>query len=124
MEANNWISLIVGIIVLALGGLPLLNQFAGISFGAFLVGYQAILFSWVLAIVGLYVVIDAFMEGGEVLTWITAIIGFLILTVGALNALASVGITLLTLAFIPTVVYWVLLVVEAILLIIAGFAAE
>jgi hypothetical protein len=121
MYTKNVIAIIFGLIVFVLGVIPLLNFFKITSFGSGIVGFYSVLLSWILAIVGIYLIVDSFMEE-YFWKWVTGIIGFVIMTIGVLKSLSMIGIQLVSLSFIPPVGYYALLTIEGILLFIAGLA--
>jgi uncharacterized membrane protein len=123
-EPKGWMSLILGVVLLALGIIPLLNQFGVIQFGlpGILTTLIPSILAYIFAIAGLVLAVDAFMED-DTLRIVSLIVGVLILAAGVisiLNAFQVIGFTVPLLD--NPVVYNIIFVVEGIFLIIAAFA--
>lgn len=118
-------NLILGLIVLALGLIPLLNQFNVISWGlpGFMTGLITKIALYVIAGIGLWLLIDGLMEA-EGLKKITLIVGLVVLVLGLLPLLASFNvipaIPFLDFVLNP-VVFNVIFVVEGVLLLLAAW---
>lgn len=93
MSARKTISAILGLIFLALGAFPLLNEFGVISFTIPTIGGMIL---WVLAVIGgLFLLFDGFQEEQEMrraLAMPTFIVALVLLAVGLVPLLASFGI--------------------------------
>ena len=117
-------SLIVGIILLALGGIPLLANLGVIpNFppGA-LTGIIGSIALYLIAAGGLYMIIDAFLEGlDEPNGVVTLIVGLIIVAVGIINILNKFGILGFSVPFMNEMVYNILFVVEGLFLGIGAF---
>lgn len=124
MSARDWISFFAGVVLLIFGLIPLLNQFFKIS----IFGLHTIinklpleLFVWLVAIAGVYVLIDGLIEpAGHMLHTFLLITGFLFVIIGLIPILISFKI----LGFswpLTTVVYHIIITVEAVMLMTAGF---
>ena len=61
---RDTVSFFVGLVLLALGLIPLLSQFGVIGFTlpGFLTGLVGSIFIWIIAVAGAYIVIDGFIE--------------------------------------------------------------
>ena len=119
-EPKYWISLIVGLIVVALGGIPLLGALLPFSLPAFLIIPGNILL-WVAAVIGAYLLIDVFLSLDDTLMWLTAGVTVIILAIVVLKILGVIGIIGFTIPYISETVLRVLFVIEGAGLIIAGF---
>lgn len=129
-EAKDFLSGLVGLIVLLLGLLPVLEQFnifnlglsAALSSNAFLAAVP-----FVLAILGLYLAIESVIEltNSNHIGWLSFLIGVIVMIVGLLPALQNFGVGpgLFGLV-VPTLVYHIIFIVEGLFLIIAMFAME
>lgn len=122
-EAKGWWSVLVGILVLALGIIPFLNTLKVISFNipGFLQNAIGAFGIYILAAVGIYLLIDAFMED-DTIRAITLVVGGIIVVAGILSALFAFGVIGFQIPFLTYTVYNVIFVLEGILLIIAGVA--
>ena len=113
------ISIILGLLMIALGSLPLLNQFGILGLN---ISLPISVLTYILAGAGLFVLIDGFMEGFmETSGKITMLVGFLILIGGLLMVLGSFGVLPFTVPAVGIMVYNVLFIIEGILLLVAGF---
>ena len=85
--------LILGLIILAMGIFPLLNQFGFISFN---LPYTpaGIVLEIILAIGGVYLVIMGIMEDVDFMKWISIIAGIIVATIGIIPLLANFGINI------------------------------
>ena len=123
-EPKGWISMIVGIILLAIGLIPLLNGWGVLPFGlpGFLTGLLSGTVVYILAIGALYLIIDAFMEDvGDPIGMTTLIVGILIFALGIITLLNSFGVIGFSIPFLNEMIYNILFAIEGILLIIAAF---
>lgn len=122
-EAKGWLSVIGGLLLMALGGIPVLNQFNLLPFSlpAFMTGQLAQLLPFILAAAALWLVIDSFMEDGG-LRIVSVIIGLFILASGVLTILNKYAVIAFPLSFLTPFVFNVFFVVLGLFLIIAGFA--
>ena len=121
MGPRKIISLVLGIILLALGGIPL----AGIL-GVFDFTLPALpaMVLWILFIIGgVWLVVDGFMAGNfhPIVMWPSIIIGLAILALGILPLLASMGIIGFVLPDFGIMISAIIDVVAGLLLLIGGF---
>jgi len=126
MAWDGWksgLSFLLGVLLLYLGLVPLLQQFAVISVGlpAFISGVLPSAFAYLLAVGGLYLLIDAYEEWGEWYFWATAIVGLAALTAGVLVVLNGFGVIPFTVPFMTPMVYNVVFVIEGVLLMCGAF---
>ncbi|MFH1505529.1 MAG: hypothetical protein ABIE94_00895 [archaeon] len=114
---RSFLSLILGLIVLALGLIPFLNAMGVIGFGlpAFLTNAIAQSGIYVLAGVGFYLLIDGFMEEGPVQVG-SIIVALAIVAIGIVNIFLGYKIS-----FLGPMVYNVIFSVVGILLIIGAW---
>ena len=85
--------LILGLIILAMGIFPLLNQFGVISFN---LPYTpaGIVLEIILTIGGVYLFIMGIMEDVDFMKWVSIIAGIIVTTIGILPLLANFGINI------------------------------
>jgi hypothetical protein len=130
MEAKDWMSFLIGAVVAAFGALPILyNQF---KIGPAFLSFENIppvgIFAYVIAGIGLYLIINSFIEitNSNPIGWISFLIAILFLALGVLQVLARFGIlpSMFTLEFIKPLYYQIIFVIEGIFLMIACFAME
>ena len=117
MTSKDWISFLIGAIILALGLLPMIysnsaeKSFLSLSF------IPETFFPWILAIGGLYLIINAFIEitNSNIMGWISLLVGALILGFGLLPFLKGLLNSTMT---------HILLIIDGFFLMIAAFAME
>ena len=128
MSAKDWISFFVGLLVFALGLLPVLNRFnVGPSWFA-LSSIPVGILMYVVAAGGFYLAIDSVIEitNSNAIGWISFLIAAVITATGVLKVLGSKGIgpSWFALAFISGMVYNVVFIVLGLFLMVACFAME
>ena len=118
MEPKDWISGLVGLMILALGLLPLLNA-RGIGPVWFGLSLPVKLLSWVVVIGGFYLIINSFIEitNSNVVGWLSFLIAAVITVVGVLQVLGKIG-------WISGIVFNIIFIVVGFFLVIATFAME
>jgi hypothetical protein len=118
MEAKDWFSGLVGVIILALGALPLLNIFT-IGPDWFALNLPVKLLSWVVVIGGFYLIINSFIEitNSNVVGWASFFIAAAITILGVLQVLGKI-------TWISGIVFNIVFVIIGLFLIIATFAME
>lgn len=111
---------------MALGILPLLStlNIVSIAFDSW-VGKVAIIFAYLAAFAGIYLIIDSFHEIGSMapfIGWVTLIAGLLVFAFGLLTLLVSWNVFAWSWwPDIPPIFYYAVFILEGILLFIAGF---
>lgn len=122
-EPKGWLSALAGLLLIALGGIPILNSWNILPFGipGFMTTLLAQLFPFVLAVGALWLVIDSLMED-DALRVISLIIGLVVLAAGVLTILNKFAVIGFTVPFLTPFVYSLLFVVLGLFLIIAAFA--
>jgi len=118
MEPKDWISGLVGLVILCLGLFPLLNKF-GVGPGWFAFNLPVMLLSWVVVIGGFYLIINSFIEitNSNIVGWISFLIAAIITVLGVLQVLGKI-------TWISGMVFNVIFVIIGLFLIIATFAME
>jgi len=122
-EPKGWIALFVGLVVAALGVIPLLNQFGVIAFNLpeFILNIIPAIAIWLIAGVAFFLFIDSFMED-DAMRVISIIVALALLAVGVIQILFKFGVIGWGIPFLTDTVYLILFVVEGLFLIIAAFA--
>lgn len=123
-QGKNLLSLILGIILLALGLIPLLNTWGVIGFALpeFLVTIVSQIFIYLVAGGGLWLLVDGFHEGTHSTEGkVTMGVGFLVLLIGVINILQQFKVIPFGIPFLTPVVYSVIFTLEGILLVVAAF---
>ena len=117
-DPNEIVNMILGLILIILGALLTAANFKWLPFAlpSFLNNAVSMVLIYVLAAVGLWLIVDAFMEWGDWPTIPTLTVGLLVLAIGAINILSAFKVIGFSITFIPAVVYYVLFVVEGILM--------
>ncbi|MDD9953093.1 MAG: hypothetical protein OXR66_02050 [Candidatus Woesearchaeota archaeon] len=117
--ARHWISFFVGLLLGLFGLFNLLGKTAWLGP---LAGVTGSVLAYILAIGGLYVIIDSFFEftfhSGMGLT--TLLIGLVVFGLGLVNVLSGFGVLGFSVP-IPNLVYHMLFIVEGIFLMIGTF---
>ena len=118
MEVKDWISGLVGLVILSLGLLPLLNSL-GIGPAWFNFSLPVKLASWIVAIGGFYLIIDSFIEitNSNVIGWISFLVAAVITVLGILQVLGRIH-------WISGIVFNIIFIILGLFLMIATFAME
>lgn len=130
IEAKDWMSGLVGVIVLLAGLIPILERFTTLNLGVSnLLSSSAVLAAlpFILAILGFYLAIESVIEltNSNHIGWLSFLIGVAVMVIGILPALNSLGVGPgLFGVELPMIVYNVIFVVEGVFLMIAMFAME
>jgi hypothetical protein len=121
-EPKYWVSFIIGIFVVALGGIPILNGFGWIPFAlpGFLVITSRILL-WLVAAIGAYLIIDSFLCEDDTVMWISIFVAVVIFGIAAIQILNGMNIIPFGIPFLSMQVLRILFVIEGLGLIIAAF---
>ena len=118
MEVKDWISGLVGLVIFALGLLPLLNSM-GVGPGWFAFNLPVKLLSWVVVIGGFYLIINSFIEitNSNVVGWLSFFIAAVVTILGVLQVLGKI-------AWISGIVFNIVFIVVGFFLVVATFAME
>ena len=124
-DAKHWISLVVGLLVLALGLVPLLFGFGLLPFSLpeFLTTLIASVAAYLIAGFGLYLLIDGFLEDYTIRI-VSVVVALLVIVVGIVQILFSFGIFGFSIPFFNDLFYNIIFTIEGIFLIIASFAMQ
>ena len=127
LDANDIASFFVGFVLMAVGILPILNQF-GIGPAFFALDFLHIdILIWVLAVMALYLVYDSIQEitNSSSIGWMSILLAFVVLAFGIIQILGNFGIGPGFFAFrLPIMLYYIIMFVEGLFIFIAGFAME
>ena len=123
-EPESWFPFIGGIIMLVLGGIPVLNHFGIISFQLpFLSSIGGQVFSYILAGGAVFLIIDSFLENlDEPAGVFTIIVAVILLAVGILS-IVGIAIPIIS-AILTPIVYYILFSIEGVILIIGSFLVQ
>ena len=124
MSAGKAISIILGLILVVLGGMPLLNQFNVLSFS--LPALPGLVL-WIIFILGgVWLLVNGFREGSlnPGAMWSSIILGLLILVMGLMPVLNQFGIITFVLPSIAAIITDIIIVLAGILLLIGAFVAN
>jgi hypothetical protein len=123
-EPKGWVALFIGIVVVALGGIPLLSKLGVIGFNlGFLENAIGVVGAYIIVAVGLYLLIDSFMEYDE-LRVISVIVAIVVVAIGLITSLHSLGMLGFGIPSITPLVYSIIFVIEGIFLILAAFVMQ
>ena len=125
MSARDWISFFAGLVLFVVGLVPLLSQFKVLPFGlpSFLSGLVGSVFFWIIAVAGLYIIIDGLIEpAGHMIHTLLLIMGAVFVIVGLIPILAQFGVIKFSIPFLSNlIVYNIILTIEGLMLMSAGF---
>lgn len=125
MSARDWISFFVGLLLFAVGLIPLLNKFGVLPFGlpGFMTGLIASIFFWIIAIAGLYIIIDGLIEpAGHMIHTMLIVTGILFVLIGLVPILNQFGVIKFDIPFLKDlIVYNIIITIEGLMLMSAGF---
>ena len=132
MQLKDWISFFVGLVVLALGFLPLAEELGWFSIGVgslFKANWFLAIVPYLVAIFGFYLAINSIREitNSNQLGWMSFGIAAVVFTIGILPVLKLFFTGLpdfFKLEFLSPIVYQIIFIVEGIFLMIATFAME
>lgn len=127
MQARDWLSGAVGLVIFLLGLFPFLNTFGkGPAWWSF--SLPLIIMGWVAAIGGFYLIINSFVEitNSNVVGWMSFLIAAIITALGVLHVLGNFGVVsgFLAMQWIPDLMFQVIFMVLGLFLMIATFAME
>ena len=122
MQMRDWISGLVGLIILLIGLLPMIGYFNSLN------KLMPPLLSWIVAIAGFYLIINSLVEitNSNALGWVSLSVGGIAFLTGFFPLLHSFGIgpAWFEFGWLNRTVYNIILVVEGVFLLIATFAME
>lgn len=125
MSFRDWLSFFIGLVLFAIGLIPLLSSFKVITWGlpGFMTSLVGSIFFWIIAIAGAYIFIDGIIEPkAEFLHLTLLLIGLVFIAVGLIPILNKAGIIGFSIPFLANmVVYNVIIFVEGLMLMTAGF---
>jgi hypothetical protein len=121
---RDTISFFIGVLLTVVGLIPLLIFFKLVSWTLpkFMTSLPFSIAVWIIAVAGLYVVIDGLIEPpAHNLHWFLIVAGLVLFVVGLLPLLNKFGVLGLNIPFLKNlVVYHAIITVEGVLLIIGG----
>ena len=117
LDSKDIISLIIGILLFALGVL----QLAGITFNY---NWFTLILPYLLAVFGSYLLIESIIElsNSNLVGWTSFIVAILIMTLGIFNVTQRFGVA--SFVVIPSYVYHIVFILLGLFLVIATFAME
>ena len=118
MQMKDWVSGLVGLIILGLGLLPLLNNM-GMGPAWFGFSLPVKILGWIVAIGGFYLIINSFIEitNSNIVGWISFLIAAVITILGVLQLFGKI-------TWIGGIVFNIIFMILGLFLIIATFAME
>lgn len=125
-DPKNWSALIIGLLLMALGIIPMLQQFKIITWATFLTGNWLITIApYLLAAGGIYLLIDSFMED-DTMRIVSILVSLVVIAVGVIDVLNKFKIIGFGIPFLEgslgTIIYLSLFILEGLFLFIAAFA--
>jgi len=114
-------SFILGVIFLAVGVVPLLNDFGVIGFNLPLLSFAFSFAFWLFTIGGIFILVDAHLED-HTLKVPSTIIGILLMAIGVIGILSGFGIVPFAIPFMTPLVLEIMFTIEGLFLVIAAFA--
>jgi hypothetical protein len=128
LDTSDYFSGFMGLIIFALGLVPLLEQFGVVKWGvsAFIASSWFLsALPYLLAGLGLYLAIESLVEltNSNGIGWLSLLIGLTIMVMGLLPALNAFGIGPgLFGIIVPQTIYHIIFIIEGLFLMIAMFA--
>jgi hypothetical protein len=121
-DPKHWLALFIGIILIALGGIPLLSKWGLVDFNLPLsmLGVIEGIALWIISAAGFYLLIDSFFEEPGIRI-LSILVSLAVLAVGIIPLLHSFGTIAFSIPFLSTTIYYIVFVVEGIFLVIASF---
>jgi len=125
-HGRSFPSLIAGLILCTLGSIPLLSQYGVINspLPESLTGLLTNIALYIISAGGVYLLIDAFLEWGEKIAWVTLVLSFVVLAIGIVPLLNQFKIISFNLGPLSMTAYYIVFVLEGIFLVIAAFAMQ
>src|SRR3989344_1939568 len=122
---RDTVSFFIGLVLAAFGIIPLLNSLGvvGWNLPGVLLNLPVSVLIWVIAVAGLYIVIDGFIEPPmHMFHWLLIAGGLVLLVIGLIPILFSFGTIGFTVPFLGEnlITYQVLIAIEGLFLAIAG----
>lgn len=125
MSFRDWLSFFIGLILFAIGLIPLLSSFKVIKWGlpGFMTSMIGSIFFWIIAVGGVYIFIDGIIEPkAEFLHLALLLIGLVFVAVGLIPILNKFGTISFNIPFLANmVVYNIIITIEGLMLMTAGF---
>jgi len=126
MQARDWVSGLVGLIVFLLGLFPFMKALGGAQWWP--LSLPVALMGWVIAVGGFYLIINSFIEitNSNIVGWVSLCTAAVISLLGVLNVLGQLGVLsgFLAVEWIPAVMFNIIFMVLGIFLMIATVAME
>jgi hypothetical protein len=126
MQARDWISGLIGLIVFLLGLFPFLQVFGGAAWWP--LNLPIAVMGWIAAIAGFYLIVNSFIEitNSNIVGWISLSVAGIVTLLGLLNVLGQLGVLsgFLAVGWIPAVVFNIIFMVLGVFLMIATVAME
>ena len=120
---KSWISFLLGLVLLILGGIPLINWLGLVAFNLpsmFLTLTPQILL-YIAAAGGVYLIVDVFGEWGEWYGYASLALGIVVILAGLIPLLNYFGVIGFSIPGLSPVVYNIVFIIEAFFLIIGAF---
>jgi hypothetical protein len=119
---RDTISFFMGVFIAAFGLLPLLTKMGMMSLPAFMTNIKFEIAIWIIAVAGLYVVIDGFIEPpAHSLHWFLIGAGILLFIIGLLPILSNYKVIGMSFGFLNNLyIYQAVITIEGVLLMIGG----
>ena len=125
MSLRDWLSFFIGLVLFSIGLIPLLASMKVITWGlpGFMTSLIGSIFFWIIAIGGIYIFIDGIIEPKAEFLHLTLLaVGLVFVAVGLLPILNNAGIVGFSIPFLANmVVYNIIIVIEGLMLMTAGF---
>ena len=126
-HGKSWFILIVGLLLTTFGLVPLLNQWNVIAFDIpFIESLMGTALAYILALAGLFLIVDGVMEGGFTHPWgmISVTVGFLVLLLGVIPLLNTFGVISFGIPGLDLIVYRIIFTIEGVMAIIGAWSLQ
>jgi hypothetical protein len=122
-EPKYWLSLITGIVITALGGIPLLYNWGWIGFDLPFPLESSILL-WAVAVGGLFLIISSFLSEEDNVMWVSILVAFVLMVIAIIHILNTFEVIGFGVPFLTLTVLRIMFVVEGLGLIVAGIFGD
>ena len=126
MQARDWISGLVGLVIFLLGLFPFLNTFNRGPVIPFSLPISVM--GWMIAVFGFYLIVNSFIEitNSNIVGWLSFMMAAFITAIGVFHVLGQVGVFsgFFAMGFISELAFHIIFMVLGLFLMIATFAME
>ncbi len=125
-EPKGWVALIVGLLVTAIGGIPLASSLNLLPFSlpGFIANLIPAIAIWLIPAIALLLFIDSAVWEEDFSRMISVLVALVFLVLGIIEILHKFSIISFGIPFLTDTVYYIIFLLEGIFLILAAFWME